>query len=262
MNNLWQDLDKITSLLRPEGPKLLMLDFDGTLSPIANTPDQAELPAETKILLQKLKGKKGVHLAIISGRSLKDLKTKTGLSNIIYAGNHGLQAQIYNRKYSFPLNKETLKTLAEIKSKLKQLASQFDGLLIEDKRLILSFHFRKVAAGKIPKLKLLFNRILEPSKKDGLVNIVTGKKVWEIRPKVEWDKGRFALLLIDEIKKIAKKPPVTLYIGDDATDEDVFRRVENAITIRVGKGRKTKARYYLKNTKEVVKFLQEIKIVS
>lgn len=69
----------------------LLLDYDGTLAPIATHPDLAILPLETKNVLQRLSNMSDVYIAIISGRNVNNVKSMVGIEGITYAGNHGLE---------------------------------------------------------------------------------------------------------------------------------------------------------------------------
>lgn len=259
MNNFWDHLDEVSPILKSNKIKLLLLDFDGTLSPIVSTPKKAIVPQRTKELLHILSNKDNYYLGVISGRNLVDLKNKINLSNIIYAGNHGIKGEIYQKKFLYPVTKEVLVVLNAIKKDLKQLADQYSGILIEDKKPGISFHFRLLEGNQLTLLKSLFNKIMLPYLKQGLISIVSGKKVFDIRPKVNWHKGYFVKMLIDHISKTTNSKPLTIYIGDDKTDEDVFlylpRNITRNITIKIGKN-KSGAKYYLKNQGEVVKFLE------
>lgn len=258
--DLWKDLDKITTVFKRSPVKILMLDFDGTLAPIVQSPKEAKLSIETKDLLEKLCQKSNLYLAIVSGRELEDIKKKIGLPDIIYGGNHGLEGEIFGRQYRFFIPKKILTTLKKIRLQLGKIAEQFDGVFIEDKRIVLSFHYRLVDKQQISIVKTLFKKALASFVKKKLVTIVTGKEVFDIRPGVNCNKGTFAKLVIDKIRTKTKNKPAVVFIGDDITDEDVFQTLEDGITIRVGGGRQSNAKYNLKNTKEVFKFLEWVAI--
>ena len=254
---LWKNLDKITTQLQNSPTRVLMLDFDGTLTPIVKSPKAAKLSRKVKNLLVKLSKKEGLYLAIISGRSLGDLKKKVNLSNIIYSGNHGLEGEILKEKYCFPISDKTLMALKIIRKQLNQIAGQYKGVFIEDKRLILSFHYR-MAEDKIPEVKSAFQRVVKPYAQDRLISIIAGKMVFSVRPEVDWNKGSFAKLVINKIQMRTKTTPVSIFIGDDATDEDIFRKLEKGITVKVGKDEQSKAKYWLEDTDNVFKFLEWI----
>ncbi len=259
--DLWKNLDKITAQLQNSSAKVLMLDFDGTLAPIAKSPKEANLSEEMRNLLIKLSRKEGFYLAIISGRSLEDLKKKVNLSNIIYSGNHGLEGKILKEKYLFPVPDKILATFKIIREQLDQIAGQYKGVFIEDKKLIISFHYR-TAGEKIPEVKIAFKKVIKPYVQDGLIFVLAGKMVFSIRPEVDWNKGNFARLVIDKIQKKIKAPPVAMFIGDDATDEDVFLTLKRGITIKVGGEEQSQAKYRLTDTDDVLRFLEWILVYT
>lgn len=238
--------------------KLLLLDFDGTLTPIVQSPREAKLPLNTKKLLKKLSEKEGVYIAIISGRKLDDIKEKIGLPNITYGGNHGLEGEILGEKYSFPVPGKMLLTLKEIRKQLDQIAGKFRGVFIEDKGLTLSFHYRLAEEQLIPEIKLLINRVLELFITDKSVSVLVGKKVIDVIPSLNWSKGDFAALIIKKITKRLKTRPEVIIIGDDTTDENIFQKFKEVTTIKVGRGNKSDAKYRLSDTKDVVRFLKHI----
>lgn len=255
IRSLWDDLDKITALLKNNRATILMLDFDGTLTPIVKPPQKALLSSRAKDILQKLSKKQGVFLAIISGRELKVLKERVQIPDIIYGGIHGLEGEIYSKKHSFPIQKQYFSILAEIKKELIKLASNFEGVLIQDKKLTLSLHYRAVNTTQISSLKMLFKQIIDKKKAAKLIAVIWGKKIWEIRPNTDCDKGYFAKLVIKEISHLTGSQPLAFYIGDDKTDEDAFKALADGVTIRVGKHNRSKAKYYLQDTNDVLKFL-------
>jgi len=254
--DLWKELNKITAFFKQNPVKILILDFDGTLAPIVQSPKEATLPMETRDLLEKLCQKPNLYLAVVSGRTLEDIKEKIGLPNIIYGGNHGLEGEIFGKKYSFPIPSKTDSTLKKIRKSLDKISDQFKGILIENKELSLSFHYRLTDTGQISKIISLLDKTLKPYVEKKLICIIAGKKVVDVIPYVNWNKGHFAALVIKQITAKTRKRPVTVVVGDDETDEDTFKYLKNDITIVVGNKRQSKAKYYLKNPKEVVKFLK------
>lgn len=260
--NLWKNLDKITARLKDCPIKVLMLDFDGTLTPIIKSPSKVRLSKTMRNLLSKLSKKEGFYLAILSGRQLRDLKKRVNLQNVIYAGNHGLEGEIFSEKYLFPVPDKVLGTIGKIKKQLNQITDKFKGTFIEDKGLTLSFHYRLADRGQTPKIKLLINQMLNPFITSELTSVIMGKKVIDITPNVNWSKGHFAEMVIKKITDRTKNHPTAIIIGDDTTDENVFQKLKNQITITVGKKHQSKAKYYLKNPSEVVKFLQLLNITK
>jgi len=121
----------------------LLLDYDGTLSPIAPTPALATIPTETKKILERLSNHPDVFIAVISGRSVTDVKGMVGIEGITYAGNHGLEI-LHNdgSKFVHTMPDEHQENLA---SMLKQLHEQ---VCINFLQFFAYFHMSKLKAVK------------------------------------------------------------------------------------------------------------------
>lgn len=238
----------------------LFFDYDGTLTPIVETPAKAVIPKETKELLKKLSENHNCKLAIISARSLNDVKNIAGIKDIIYVGNHGLEIEGPKIRFKSPVSSGLKRILIHINNELSGKLSKIRGVFIEDKGLALSIHYRLVDRRDISLVKNIFTETTQPYILQNKIRISYGKKVYEIRPPVEWDKGKVVLWLLARqqfAKGIDKVFPV--YIGDDVTDEDAFKAVQNkGLTVFVGKPKKSYAQYYLKNTSEVMQLLRQL----
>lgn len=257
MKNLWNNLNSIENSLKLHKTKILISDFDGTLTPIINTPQMVKLQPRLRNILRKLILKRNFYLAIISGRELSDIKAKINLPNIIYGGNHGLEGEMFGEKFFFPIGKKTLLIFKKIKEQFNKIAGQFKGVFIEDKTLTLSFHYRSANKQSVPKIIPLISKVLGPFIRKGLISTLKGKMVIDVIPKVNWNKGLFARLIINKISARTKTNPAVIFIGDDSTDKTVFRALKNDITISVGK-HGSFAKYYLKNTAQTADFLKHL----
>jgi trehalose-phosphatase len=152
MKYLFSQISKIKKLLRNKSI-LLLLDYDGTLTPIAKTPSKEIIKREIKVLLQKLSGSLYCKVGIISGRKLKDIKSLIGESNIIYAGNHGLEIQGLKGKLKSLALPHIKLVLRKIVLGLQKRLLGIKGVFIEDKGLTLSVHYRLVKEKDLPVLK-------------------------------------------------------------------------------------------------------------
>ncbi|MFA5093119.1 MAG: trehalose-phosphatase [Candidatus Omnitrophota bacterium] len=236
----------------------LFLDCDGTLAPIANTPDQAVIPQKTKALLNSLANKSNCKIAIISGRELDNIKKKINLKNLIYSGNHGLQIEGPKIKQELTTSLEYRKLLQSVKAQLKKELFGVKGVIVEDKKLSLSLHFRMADLKQVSFIKKIFYKITSIHSVRNKIIIKKGKMLLEIRPSIKWDKGKVVMWLLAKRRTFLKAEKiVSVYIGDDVTDEDAFKALKNkGLTIFVGKPGNSQAKYYLKNPQEVTKFLR------
>ncbi len=238
----------------------LFLDFDGTIAPIVDTPDKAVLPGEAKALLTSLIKCPRLKIAFISGRKLIDLKNKVGLKGAIYSGNHGLEIEGPKISFEPVLSSRYRATLGRIKKILENKILLIPGVFIEDKGLSLSLHYRLANKDQASLIKTIFHETIIVYLVKNQIKIKLGKKVLEVRPPVVWDKGKVVLWLLSRQKFVLNKNNILpIYIGDDITDEDAFRALrKNGLTIYVGAPKKSSARYYVKSTVEVNKFLEGV----
>ncbi|MGE5197395.1 MAG: trehalose-phosphatase, partial [Deltaproteobacteria bacterium] len=142
--------------------------------------------------------------------------------------------------------------------------TSISGAFMEDKGLSLSLHYRLADKKQIPLVKTIFHEtVIVPLVRDKIA-IRSGKMVLEVRPPVAWDKGRVVLWLLARQRFAVKDSEVLpVYIGDDVSDEDAFKALENkGLTVFVGAPKASSARYYLKDSGEVVEFLRRLSEIS
>jgi trehalose-phosphatase len=218
-------------------PRLLLCtDFDGTLTPIQSHPERVELDSAMRRLLRNLAHLPQTAVAIVSGRNLIDLRQRIALPQLWYIGNHGLEIMGPDMAYLHPDLDKLHPTLAHWLVLLRTKLAHVPGLFLEDKLYTASVHYRLVK----PELRSKIQRMVRATCPKQF-EIRSGKMVWELRPRVRWDKGWG----IDWLNKRIKAP--TIYLGDDTTDEDAFAKLApSALTIKVGTAQ-TKARFTLPN---------------
>jgi len=235
----------------------LFLDYDGTLTPIAERPELAILSKETKEVLEKLIKNECFHVFVVSGRAMADVKKLVNIDNIVYIGNHGFEiegAGIDFGNFPFERFREILEYL---KWEINKELIFFKGAFVEDKGLGLSVHYRMLNLKEESIFKIFLERITQEYLLKNEIYIVPGKKVFEIRPPIAWDKGRAVLWLLKAHEEaMNNQKAVVIYIGDDQTDEDAFKALSKiAVTIHVGNPQSTAAGYFLESPQEVRKFL-------
>lgn len=237
---------------------LLCFDYDGTLTPIVRKPEEAVLPEEIGELLAELSGKARYRVAVISGRSLTEVRRLVGIEEIIYAGNHGLELAGPSQSFVHPGAGKARGIIGTIANRLRRELKEIAEAQVEDKSLSVSVHFRRVNAGDLDRVLEIIRETVRTPLEKGRIRLSRGKKVVEIRPPVDWDKGKIVVWLRSEIEKISGiKPVLVVYTGDDRTDEDAFAAIgDSGITIRVGKEKlHSRAQYRLDDTDQVRDFM-------
>ncbi len=239
---------------------LLFLDYDGTLAPIAQTPRDALLPTENKRLLRGLAGNPRCQLVIISGRAMEDLKRMVGVPGITYIANHGWDMEGPLMYFKSLVPTDTVPVMKHIKNELTLTLSVIKGVLIEDKEVSLSVHYRRVALRQVPLVRKIIDQTCDIFLQLNKIRVLAGKKVLEILPPIKWNKGEAALWLLNKQEMMKGYDNVlAVYIGDDTTDEDAFKALKNkGITVFVGASKLSAAEYRLAGLREVTKLLKYI----
>lgn len=192
----------------------VFLDYDGTLTPIVDDPAAALLDDDMRRALARLAERCTV--AILSGRDLADVRHLVGLPNLVYAGSHGLDIAGPGG-ISIQHGLDSLPALDEAEKRLGPVVASVPGALLERKRLSLSVHYRMVPdPGGVTRL----DDAVREAAAAGL-RVVAGKKVLDLRPDLDWDKGRALQWLLTAVQ-LPLPDTLPLYVGDDVTDEDAF----------------------------------------
>ena len=235
-----------------KNPRILIgCDFDGTLAPLVSHADDAELPAATRVVLQRLAALPGVSLAFISGRSLLDLQQRIVVAGALYAGNHGLEMTgADGSPVLAPGAEEGLPALRRVKSLLSPCITQMPGVWIEDKELTLSVHYRLADESLHAEIEQVVRLAVA-----GTIPVVVrpAKCIWEIRPLIDWDKG-MALKQFMKLQQVSAS--ATAYMGDDVTDGDAFRELPDGWTFWVGDGAGPTARATLRDPQDCAALLE------
>jgi trehalose 6-phosphate phosphatase len=210
-----------TDAWRASGRLVLLLDFDGTLAPIVDRPELAAMAEGTRAALDRLMAMEGVAVAVVSGRGLADVRERAAIPDIAYAGNHGMEiegAGLHRMHPEAAAARPELETVAAI---IEPALEGIDGAFLEDKGLTLSIHYR-LAPDHAEEVREI---VLEAAGGRPELEVFEGKMIVEVRPRVEWHKGKAVLFLLDQMRPPQHAP--VLYLGDDRTDEDAFREMES-----------------------------------
>ena len=263
MEHLLSVWPKIIEKIQRARKVLFLSDYDGTLTPIVEKPELAELSASTRNLLRELTSQRHFVLGIVSGRALADLKGKVNIDGIVYAGNHGFEIEGPGLMFVNPIVDEIKPFFRVVRQILVLTLGTIKGVLIEDKGITLSVHYRQADEKRAKDVGNLVARTVNGPASHGLFKMTSGKKVYEVRPAVNWDKGKAIRLLMKRYGKGGRNSGLLpFYLGDDLTDEDGFRMIEkygNGVTIHVGEPySNSSARYYLRSPDEVSYFLAKL----
>jgi trehalose 6-phosphate phosphatase len=195
-------LERITAAPSEAG---IFLDFDGVLAPIVARPEDAYPPAETRTELERLAGRYAL-VGVISGRAGDDVRARVGVDGIVYVGSHGLELDPDAERW---------------RGRIRDFASTVPWTKhrTELKGLTVAFHFRDVVDERAAVLEL--EGVAARATDEGLVARF-GRKVLEVLPPVGSNKGTAVLHLLEGAGLTR-----VLVAGDDTTDLDAFRAVED-----------------------------------
>ena len=209
----------------------LFLDYDGTLCPLSEHPSKATLSAAMRKVLRGCADRDDIDVAIISGRSLEDVRAMLNEPDLTFAGNHGLE--IAGPELPHFVHED----LTHYRHRAEDLAKNLercavDGAWVESKGPTLTYHYRAVPENR---RSALVDDVRETINEAGYQALDAHCAV-EARPPIGWDKGRAVLhVLRSRYGPTWSEDGRVIYIGDDQTDEDAFRFLSGlAITFRVG----------------------------
>ena len=262
MKHLFKSWREFSRACREAPHVLLFFDYDGTLTPIVSRPEEATLSPRVRDLLRALADKSKISSGIISGRSLGEIKGMVDIDGIYYAGNHGLEIEGPDLEYTSREAEAARTLIKDLAGRLAVALEGITGILVEDKGLSLSVHYRLVKVGEEAAVAEIFHGVTESPLAEGKIRITTGKKVYEVRPPLDWNKGKAVEKIATEVKAaLNQRQALIIYLGDDNTDEDAFRvlRPPEGWGIFVGGENKSSAAgYYLDSPAEVAEFLSRM----
>ncbi|MGQ7241927.1 trehalose-phosphatase [Salinicola sp. V024] len=235
----------------------IFLDYDGTLTPIVARPELALLDDAMRGVLRRLA--RHWTVGIISGRDRAGVARLVGLETLIYAGSHGLDiAGPGGLRMEYPAALEYLPALDQAELQLRHRLETVEGALVERKRFAIAVHYRLVAPDQHSTVRDQVAAVAEAAAPR--LRQTGGKRVFELRPDVSWDKGR-ALLWLLEALDLSGSDVLPFYLGDDETDEDAFTALQGieGVGVRVAAvAGPTAARYRLDDVAAVTHFLERL----
>ncbi|XP_011099372.1 probable trehalose-phosphate phosphatase D isoform X2 [Sesamum indicum] len=245
---------------------VVFLDYDGTLSPIVQDPDRAFITTEMREAVRAVANL--FPTAIVSGRCRAKVYNFVRLSELYYAGSHGMDIKGPAKGHTHRTGNQTvlcqparefLPMINEVYRALMEKIKHIPGAKVENNKFCLSVHYRCVEEKKWGELGDQVKMVI---KEYPQLRLTQGRKVLEIRPTIKWDKGNALEFLLEALGYAESNDVLPIYIGDDRTDEDAFsvlRERKQGLGILVSKTPKdTNASYSLQEPLEVMKFLQRL----
>ncbi|MGH3936316.1 MAG: trehalose-phosphatase [Pseudonocardiaceae bacterium] len=244
---------------------VVFLDYDGTLTPIVDRPEDAVISDSMRNAVRELAGRATV--CVVSGRDRPVVARWMGIDGLIVAGSHGFDIGDHGAGLvglDAASGFEVL--LPTVTDWLRREVRSIQGAVVEPKRFSVAVHYRLVVAGQRPVVKEVVDTLLADH--PDLLKVTPGKMVYEIQPKVDWDKGK-AVRYLRQALHVDGEQFVSLYLGDDITDEDAFMALKGpdmpGISVVVADPgdpeqarRTTAADFMLESTGEVQQFLHTL----
>lgn len=238
----------------------VFLDYDGTLTPIVEDHTKALLAENMRAAVAALAQR--CEVIIVSGRDLARLQELVSLDHVWYAGSHGFDiAGPQESGIHLQQGKAFLAELDEVEQALLERLANIEGHSVERKKFSIAVHYRQVAQADVGKLRAILDKLLG---EHPLLRLGHGKKVFEIRPDIKWNKGEAVLWFLQQLGQ--KRPGLApLYVGDDITDEDAFyvlARRGLCVAVRHDESRQTAADYVVADTQGVKRLLEWVTTIA
>lgn len=200
----------------------VFFDFDGTLSDIVDDPDAARPVAGATEALAKLAD--GCPVAVLSGRDLADVTNRVGVPGIWYAGSHGFELTAPDgTHHQNDAAAAAIPVLEQAAARLRDQLGGIPGVVVEHKRFGVAVHYRNAERDRVGEV---LAAVRAAGRRDAL-RVTTGREVIELRPDLDWDKGKTLRWVIDHLHRAGSGSLTPVYLGDDITDEDAFDAVHD-----------------------------------
>ena len=248
---LFDELDTVAARVRAAPHLLLGCDFDGALAPVYDNPAAVSLSNEVRAPLAELAGSGRVTVVVVSGRPAADLRSRADVPGLIVAGNHGLELAGPGWEYVDPAVAESSPAIHQLAAALARVLESIPGVAVEDKGLSVAVHYRHAPPGQHEAVRSAVHGVLSNSSHPFV--LTAGRMCFDLRPRVYWHKGEAVKWLLSHV---GQPKALVVFVGGDPTDEDAFAALPDGITVRVGCGPETLARYHLDGPDGVRKFLE------
>ncbi|KAK9078069.1 hypothetical protein SSX86_002126 [Deinandra increscens subsp. villosa] len=255
-----------------KGKKIaLFLDYDGTLSPIVDNPDDAFMSNAMRAAVRNVA--KYIPTAIISGRSREKVLRFVGLKELYYAGSHGMDimgpvqpladrtTEVKDESLYQPASEFLPMINEQVFVSLVEITKHIEGAKVENNKFCVSVHYRNVDEKS---WTTVAQYVQDTLKRYPRLRLTHGRMVLEIRPMLKWDKGKAVEFLLESLDLSSSEDVLPIYVGDDRTDEDAFKFLReggHGYGILVTPAPKESNAYYsLRDPSEVMEFINSLAI--
>jgi trehalose-phosphatase len=201
---------------------LLLTDYDGTLSELAPTPDEAVVSDAVRTDVMALAGDVSVTFGVVSGRRLLDVAARVGTSATYVAGLHGLEIAGPGTAFRHPVLDQAKPIIHRLAQASAAELAWCPGIRLENKTYALTCHVRMAPPEFTERALGMFEAIAEPELESGVLRAMAGAMAIELLPAVDWHKGRACEWIRERVASRIGASPAIVYLGDDRTDEDAF----------------------------------------
>jgi trehalose 6-phosphate phosphatase len=240
----------------------VFLDYDGTLTPIVDRPEDARISQSMREAVRELAQRCTV--CVVSGRDRPVVQELMGVDDLVVAGSHGFDIwspEGGEIEHDAAAGSEEL--LERVTAQLHEELDPIEGALVEPKKASVAVHYRLVSDAERPTVEAVVERLLSEHSEE--LKVTPGKMVYELQPKLDWDKGKAVLYLLEALD-LEGDEIMPIYVGDDITDEHAFEALSGrGIGVFVGRaddpelaGRDSAADFVLDSTEEVEQFLKQL----
>lgn len=240
----------------------VFLDYDGTLTPIVDRPEDAVISESMRDAVRGLAARCTV--CVVSGRDRPVVQELMGVDDLVVAGSHGFDIwspEGGEIQHDAAAGSDEL--LERVTAQLRDELGSIEGALVEPKKASVAAHYRLVADDERRAVQAVVERLLADHPEE--LKVTPGKMVYELQPKLDWDKGKAVVYLLQALD-LERDDVVPFYVGDDITDEHAFEALAGSgIGVFVGRaddpevgGRTTAAHFVLDSPQEVERFLDTL----
>jgi len=231
--SVWGRKQWLRERLQAADGLFVMTDFDGTVADIVDDPKDAEMRERAREVLEGVTAHPKGKVAVVSGRAVTDVRERADVDGAYYAGNHGLELDDGDELSVHSGAREAKRRLPDICEAIERAFDHDDGVFVENKGVTATVHYRQADVDG-DCVRAAVESVLTDHDPDRALRVTEGKQVVELRPADDWGKGDSVDLLRERFTPDDEEW-LTVYVGDDTTDEAAFEALDGeGVAVAVG----------------------------